>query len=314
MSLALDPEIERALDGLRGGQPPAVGDWKARRADAPATFAYVNSLVDRPAGVSTIDIAVPAYDGATILARWYTTGRQGTGPSSAALFLHGGAMILGSVDLYDTTIRNYVSASGVPMLAVDYRLAPEHRHPTPAEDCYAGLTWLAAQADHLGVDPGRITVMGDSAGGGLSAAVALMARDRIGPPIAQQILLYPMLDDREAGRDPGLASLALFSYDDNSTGWCALLGDAAGGAATPAYAAAARAADLAGLPPAYLEVGQVDILCDQDIAYARRLSAAGVAVELHVHPGAVHAFELYAPGADVSRRAMADRIRVMRSV
>ena len=223
-------------------------------------------------------------------------------------------MILGSVDQYDEMVQHYVAASGVPALAVDYRLAPEHRHPVPVLDCFAGLRWLAEHAEDLGVDPRRIAVMGDSAGGGLAAAVAILARDHQGPIISRQILLYPMLDDRPLAEDPNLAAIATFTYDDNATGWAALLGDDCGTEHVPPSAAPARAIDLHNLPPLYLDVGQADILCPQNVAYAMRLADANVTVELHVHPGANHAFEIYAPDADVSRRAMADRTRVLRAL
>ncbi|HNM93171.1 MAG TPA: alpha/beta hydrolase fold domain-containing protein, partial [Mycobacterium sp.] len=155
----------------------------------------------------------------------------------------------------------------------------------------------------------------DSAGGGLAAGVALLARDRGGPALALQLLIYPMLDDRTRTPSPELAPEFLtWNYEDNLTGWTALLGAAAGGDDVPVYAAPARAADLAGLPPAYLDVGDLDIFRDEDIDYARRLSAAGVATELHVHPGCPHAFEGLAPGADVSRRVIADRVRRLRSL
>jgi acetyl esterase/lipase len=148
---------------------------------------------------------------------------------------------------------------------VEYRLAPEHRYPTPVEDCYSGLQWLAGHADELDVDPERIAVMGDSAGGGLAAAVALMSRDRGGPTLAHQILIYPMLDDRNTSPDPEIVPFAVWSYDDNITGWGALLGEAVGGASVSPYAAPARAIDLSGLPSCYLKVGQLDIFRD-DIA------------------------------------------------
>ncbi|ABW10008.1 Alpha/beta hydrolase fold-3 domain protein [Parafrankia sp. EAN1pec] len=186
-------------------------------------------------------------------------------------------------ELYDPWVARYVSATGVPMLSVEYRLAPEHSHPTPAEDCYAALRWLADHAVELGVDPARIAVMGDSGGGGLAAAVALLARDRGGPVLARQILIYPMLDDRNTTPDPAI----------------------------PPYAAPARADDLTGLPPAYVEVGELDIFRDESIEYARRLAAAGVSTELHVHPGAPHGFDALGPETDVGRRATADRVRVL---
>jgi acetyl esterase/lipase len=315
MPLDLDPQVRQALLTVPGRTDPAApGDWKTRRDGAAALFAHVDSLIEVPMDVLAKDVLVRAGE-EEILARWYVKPREAsTEPGAAVMFLHGGAMILGSVDLYDATVRTYVAASGVPMLAVDYRLAPENPHPGPVEDCYAALVWLHEHARDLGVDPARIAVMGDSAGGALAAGVTLLARERAGPGIARQVLLAPMLDDRDLARDAGLDALALFTYDDNLTGWSALLGDARGSDKVPPHAAPARALELTGLPPLYLDVGQVDILCDQDVGYARRISATGTPVELHVHPGAPHAFELYAPDADVSRRAMADRVRVLQSI
>jgi acetyl esterase/lipase len=201
------------------------------------------------------------------------------------------------------------------LLLLDYRVAPEHPHPTPVEDCYAALCWLAEQAPALGVNPARIAVMGDSAGGGLAAGVALLARDRGGPAIAQQILIYPMLDDRTTTPDPQLpASYLTWNYDDNLTGWSAVLGESAGTDAVSPYAAPARAGDLTGLPAAFIDVGDRDIFRDEDITYARRLADAGVPTELHVHPGCPHSFEGLVRAAAVSQRAIADRTRRLRSL
>jgi acetyl esterase/lipase len=223
-------------------------------------------------------------------------------------------MIAGNVALYDGPVSRYVSDSGVPMLAVDYRLAPEHPYPTPVEDCYAGLEWLVEHAGELGVDPDRIAVMGDSAGGGLAAAVTLMARDRGGPAVSQQILVFPMLDDRNTTPDPEIAPFAVWSYDDNITGWGALLGSAIGGPDVPPYAVPARVTDLSGLPACYIEVGQLDIFRDEDLTYAQRLSLAGVPVEFHLRPGVPHEFETFAYATDIARRAIGDRLRVLRSI
>jgi acetyl esterase/lipase len=193
------------------------------------------------------------------------------------------------------------------MLVVDYRVAPEFGHPTPLEDCYAALRWLVDHADELGVDASRLAVMGDSAGGGLAAGVGLLARDRGGPAIAAQVLIYPMLDDRTRMAGDAGATLLTWSYDDNVTGWSALLGDDC----ADRYAAPARADDLVGLPPTYLDVGGLDIFASEDVAFAQRLIAAGVPVELHVFPGCPHAFDLLAPNAEVSQRVIAHRARFL---
>jgi acetyl esterase/lipase len=289
--------------------PPPAGDVMSRRPILDALMAQTAALQAMPADVTITDHRVSAADGIEILVRQYA--RHGVAPGSGVLYLHGGGMISGSVALYDGPVARYVSASGVPMWSVDYRLAPEHPYPTSVEDAYAALQWLASHAAEFGVQPGRIAVMGDSAGGGLAASLAQLARDRRGPALAAQILIYPMLDDRTTAPDPEIAPFAVWSYDDNSTGWSALLGAVAGGPDVPAYAAAARAADLHGLPPTYLEVGQLDIFRDESLTYAQRLGRAGIDVEFHLRPGVPHEFETYGYATDVARRATADRARVL---
>ena len=317
MALGIDEQVLAEMAPLFASlgdvEPAAVGDVEARRANGHRMFDVVSASRAPITGVDTQRHTLTAADGASVDLTWYQPSRPG--PGSAALFLHGGGMIFGLEHigaLYDTAVRDYVATSGVPMLVVDYRVAPEHPHPTPVEDCYAALVWLAENAGELGVDPARIAVMGDSAGGGLAAGVCLLARDRGGPAVAQQLLIYPMLDDRPATPDPQLLPFLTWTYDDNVTGWGALLGEGAGTDVVSPYAAPARADDLAGLPDTYIDVGDLDIFRDEDITYARRLADAGVPTELHVYPGCPHAFEALARDADVSRRVIADRIRRLR--
>ena len=316
MAHMLDPEVAAALAPLaalaEGLTPPAVGDVRGRRESAAATFAYISSLTPPVEGVTVTRFGTTAPDGADVPLRWYRA--EGSDTGAAVLYVHGGGMILGDLDMYDPLIRGIVAESGVPALAVDYRLAPEHPHPVPVEDCYAALVWLAGHAGELGVDVSRVAVMGDSAGGGLAAGVALIARDRGGPALARQILIYPMLDDRTTTPDESLLPFLGWTYEDNVTGWGALLGARAGGDEVPAYAAPARSQDLSGLPPTYVDVGTLDIFWDEDVEYARRIAATGTPVELHVHPGVPHGAEVVAPEAGVSRRIRADRIRVLRSL
>jgi acetyl esterase/lipase len=292
--------------------PPLVGDVDSRRPLLDAIMAQTAAAQPMPTDVKATDFHATAADGADVLLRCYVEVGVAAGP--AVVYLHGGGMISGSVALYDGPISRYVSGSGVSMLAVEYRLAPEHPYPTPVEDCYSGLLWLVEHAAELDVDPARIGVMGDSAGGGIAAAVALMSRDRGGPALVHQILIYPMLDDRNTSPDPEIVPFAVWSYDDNITGSGALLGEAVGGASVSPYAAPARAIDLSGLPPCYLEVGQLDIFRDEDLDYAQRLSAAGVTVEFHLRPGVPHEFETYAYATDVARRSVSDRPRVLSSI
>jgi len=315
MGYAIDPEFAAAAAPLLAAIAEAprlpVGDWLGRRAAVEALMARFATMRPETTDVDVAIHATESVDGSSIELRWYA--KQGAAPGAAVLYVHGGGMILGTLDLYDTVVKRYVAESETPMLAVGYRRAPEHPHPTPVEDCYAGLVWLAEHAAALGVDPARLAVMGDSAGGGLAAGVALLARDRGGPALARQVLVYPMLDDRTMP-NPDLDPWVTWTYDDNATGWGALLGGAVGGPDVSPYAAPARAGDLSGLPSTYLEVGELDAFRDEDIDYGRRLAAAAVSVELHVHPGVPHAHEAIAPDTDVARRATADRLRVLSSL
>jgi acetyl esterase/lipase len=190
------------------------------------------------------------------------------------------------------------------VVSTEYRLAPEHPHPAPVEDCFAALQWLAEQATQLGADPSRLVVAGASAGGGLAAAVALMARDRGGPALAAQVLIYPMLDDRaQTPSSTELDGEGIWDHTSNATGWGALLGDAAGGPDVSPYAAPARAESLAGLPTTYLDVATVETFRDEVVEYASRIWQEGGAAELHVWPGGFHGFEVAVPTARLSRAA-----------
>ncbi|RMB80362.1 alpha/beta hydrolase [Streptomyces shenzhenensis] len=313
MTTPMDTEIAAALSpvfaAMKAAPPPAPGDWQTRREVFGTAIAAQAGELTAPPGVTVTPCSATAGDGATIPLRLYQ--RQDAQGASLTVYLHGGGMFLGSLDTHDTQCRIYTHLSGVTLLSVDYRLAPEHPHPVPVEDCYAALRWAAANAADLGIDPARIAVMGDSAGGGLAAAVALLSRDRRGPDLAAQILIYPMLDDRTTVAPPDLADTATWSAADNLTGWRCLLGDAAGGPDTPAYAAPARADNLTALPPAYIETGQLDLFRDENIAYAQRLSRAGVPVELIQYPAVPHAFDTFDPAAAVSRRALDNRVRAL---
>lgn len=315
MPFTYDPEVGAGLAALfaaAGDVPlPAVGDVAARRTNVEALQTAIHAQLPMPGDVTIRDFEATADDGTSLLVRWYT--KDGAAPGPAVLYAHGGGMILSNVAIYDGPVARYVSATGVPFLSVEYRYAPEFPAPTPVTDCYAALQWLVAHAGELGVDPARIAVMGDSGGGGVAASLAIYARDRGGPAIARQILVYPMLDDRNTVPDPALEGFLTWSYDDNATGWGALLGAAIGGPDVSPYGAAARLEDFAGLPPAYIEVGELDIFRDEDVAYAQRLLAAGVSAELHVHPNVPHAFEALVPTAAISRRSALDRHRVLGS-
>ena len=220
----------------------------------------------------------------------------------ALLWIHGGGYVIGSADGDDARVKGIVQQVGCAAVSVDYRLAPETTFPGNIEDCYAALKWLHGHTDELGVDTGRLAIGGPSAGGGLAAALGLLARDRGEVPIAFQLLIFPMLDDRTASTTNPHPYTGEFIWTPqaNHFGWASLLGQEPGGEGVSPYAAAARAESLAGLPPTYMSVGSLDLFLEKDQEYARRLIRAGVPTELHVYPGAYHGYVLV-PNAWMSR-------------
>ncbi|BFM14044.1 alpha/beta hydrolase [Maricurvus nonylphenolicus] len=225
------------------------------------------------------------------------------GPMPAMLWIHGGGYVMGTIDVEVPMMQIMADSIGCTIVAVEYRLAPEHPFPAPLNDCYAALAWMFKQAENLNIDPKRIALSGVSAGGGLAAALALMARDKGEYQPCFQLLLCPMIDDRnnEASTLFDLTGIA-WDKDSNRRGWDAYLGKNKVDD-LPSYALPSRAEDLSGLPPAYIAVGSLDLFLDENITYARRLMANKVAAELHVFPGGTHAFEFRAPGIRLSRRA-----------
>ncbi|MCS6886670.1 alpha/beta hydrolase [Chloroflexus sp.] len=231
----------------------------------------------------------------------------------ALLWIHGGGYVLGSAEQDDAQLKTFVSELNCLVASVDYRLAPETPHPGPVEDCYAALKWLHANAETLGVDRQRIAIGGASAGGGLAAGLALLARDRGEVPVSFQLLIYPMLDDRTAVlADPHpFTGEFIWNHAANHFGWSALLGQPPGSPDVSPYAAAARAENLAGLPATFINTGALDLFLEEDIEYARRLTRAGVPTELHVYPGAYHGFNLV-PTARVSQAFQRDILNALR--
>ena len=223
-------------------------------------------------------------------------------------YLHGGGFFCNDHRTGLDYLLEIAEQLGATLISVGYRLAPEHPYPAQINDAYAGLLWAAEHADELGIDLERIVVIGISAGGGLSAALALTVRDKGGPRLLGQLLMCPMLDDRnDSASAVQMDGVDVWNRSFNGFGWSALLGDVQGGADVPQYAAPARATDLTGLPPAFLDVGSAECLRDEVLAYANRIWQVGGKAELHVWPGGIHAFDREVPEARISKAAVAAR-------
>jgi acetyl esterase/lipase len=308
----LDPECGAVLAGLP--------DFPALTADTiPDMRAGMAAILPQPTdedlargGAYTVEERiVPGPAGAPDIALVICRPTSSADPVPVLYLTHGGGMIVGTARGDLPAVLDLAEPLGAAVVSVEYRLAPETPHPGPVEDCYAGLVWVAEHADELGVD--RIVLIGGSAGGGLAAALALMARERGGPALAGQLLMCPMLDDRnDTPSAVQMAGTRMWNRQANEIGWTALLGDARGGPDVSPYAAPARASELSGLPPTFVDVGSVDTFRDEDVAYATRIWEAGGVAELHVWPGGFHGFDGIVPTAALSRAAVAARVDWLR--
>ncbi|MBL7259725.1 alpha/beta hydrolase [Paractinoplanes lichenicola] len=306
----IDPEVavplNQLLEALPGGFN-SVPDIVQRRATVQAMLAGIE-IPENP-NVVKEDRTVPGPEGEPdITVRIYKP-VNATGLLPGIFYIHGGGMILGSVDGEDPNATYICDEVNAIVVSVEYRLSPEHPHPAPVEDCYAGLVWMAKNAAELGYDPERLAVYGASAGGGLTIATALLARDRGGPQLKFMMPIYPMIDDTNTTESSHeITDIGIWDRSGNLEAWAWYLG----GKPADQYAAPTRAEDLAGLPPAFIDVGTVDLFRDEDIAFAQRLMAAGVPTELHIHPGSYHAAETFAAEAALSRRIWALRLDALR--
>jgi len=265
-----------------------------------------------PAGTTLERRAVPGPAGAPDVPLHIYTPDETARPLPAIVHMHGGGYVRGAAKDLEAVHRQAVKQLGCVLISIDYRLAPETMFPGAIEDCYAGLAWTFRHADTLGIDPARIGVTGESAGGGLAAALALLARDRGECRLAFQHLIYPMLDDRTCTRTPHpYAGEFVWHAANNRFGWTSLLGHAPGLDGVSPYAAAARADKLDGLPPTFLSIGSLDLFLEENLDYARRLLRAGVPTELHVLPGGVHGFDIVPDArlSETARRLSHDALR-----
>lgn len=307
------PELAQELGrlGPPGQNAPAsiedIPQWRARLAETDPSLGQL-----RDEGRFEIqEILAPGPPGAPDVPLLFAR-PTGLRPQAPVLYhMHGGGMIGGShLTGMRTILQEWAEPLELAVVSVDYRLAPEHPYPAAIEDCYAGLVWLARNAGILGVDPGRVIIVGGSAGGGLTASLALMARDRNGPGILGQLMMCPMLDDRNHTLSAEqMTGLGVWDRHANEVGWTALLGDTRGGARVPGHAAAARATDLSRLPPAYVDAGAAETFRDECVQYVTRIWEAGGDAELHIWAGGFHGFDQLAPHAEVSRDARRTRFR-----
>jgi acetyl esterase/lipase len=273
-----------------------VARWLPRGGISARTLKPVRLLSGLQSHIPSTAVEVAAM--AAVSVRVHRPSPRSEEPLPAMLWIHGGGFVMGKAAQDDALCRRFAQDVGIIVAAVDYRLAPEQKFPVPLRDCYDALTWLVQQP---GVDSSRIAVGGASAGGGLAAALALLARERREVQLAFQLLAYPMLDDRTATRpDLDEGSRRLWNAKANQFGWQSYLGHPPGGTEVTALAAPARLDNLAQLPPAWIGVGTLDLFYEEDVAYADRLRAAGVACALDVVKGAFHGFDLIRPKAAVS--------------
>jgi acetyl esterase/lipase len=304
----LDPELRAVMEKMPSDRPLDLKEIPAARVKMKKMVTAMLADLPPVEGVTGQDRFAPASHGnPDVRVRVYRPDHQ-PGELPALYWIHGGGYVMGDIEQDDRLMKQLVRRIGCVAVSVDYRLAPENPFPAPVEDCYAGLKWVFAHAGELGVNPARIAIGGASGGGGLCAGLALMVRDRGEVEVAFQLLVYPMIDDRNVTpASHAITDPRVWNRESNRLGWKAYLGRDGGGADVSPYAAASRATDLKNLPPAYIPVGALDLFVDENIEYAQRLVQAGVPTELHVYPGAFHGFDLFAPSAAVSKQFKTDR-------
>jgi acetyl esterase/lipase len=301
----LDPEIAAGLAASPVGKIDFGSYDLATVPQLRAAMANMPAVELPPPTVDIHDEVIDATeDGATPTVRVYTPGAGSGRP--CVYWIHGGGYLFGSALTRDLRLERWATTFDCVVVSIDYRLAPENPYPAPLEDCHAGLCWTANHARDLGIDRARITVVGASAGGGLAAGLTLLARDRAEVAVAHQVLIYPMLDDRNVTPSSHIVGTPVWNRAANLLGWRAYLGREPGGDDVPVYAAPARATDLTNLPPTFIGVGNLDVFRDENIEFGLRLLEAGVSTELHVYPGAVHGFEVIVPSATVSQCCQRD--------
>jgi len=303
----IDPELAPSLDMMPDDGAFDFNDLPTARKMSDEMFAEIAAQIPPVDGVDTEDMSIPGPDGAPDVTLRVYTPKNMSGKMPGLLWIHGGGYILGNYEIDDNSVKRMCVNTGCVIASTNYRLAPENPFPAPIEDCYASLKWMVENAENINIDKSRMAIGGGSAGGGLAAGLAIMTRDKGEIDLALQLLVYPMIDDRNI--TPSSHSIndpRTWDREKNIFAWKAYLGDSSDGNEVSPYAAAARTKDLSGLPPAYIVVGELDLFLDEDIEYAQRLMQAGVSTELHVYPGATHGFDSMVTAA-VAKRFIEER-------
>ncbi len=297
--------LEQLLTIFPGGFN-AIPDIVARREAVSGLLAAMTADLPPNDAVVTEDRVVSG-DPDVAVRVYRPAGATGTLPG--LFYIHGGGMILGGIDGEDLTAAMLCEALQAVVVSTDYRKAPEHPHPAQVTDCYTAYTWMGAHADELRYDPERLAIYGGSAGGNLCLATALMARDHGGPRACFLLPAYPMLDHTHTSASSHeVTEVGIWDRSGNIEAWQWFLG----GKDPDQYASPRLAEDLSGLPPMFIDVGDVDLFRDEDIEFVAQLTAAGVSVEFHLHPGAYHASERFAPDAELSQRIWELRIAALK--
>ena len=307
----LDPEVAEVVKKSMNQSGPGMDLSKpseARVLSDKMSAALVSQRAEVK-GVITEDRKIPGLPGSPELTVRVYQMEKKAGLRPGFLWIHGGGYVVGDLELDDPLCRQLTLAGECVVVSVNYRLAPEHPYPIPLEDCYVALKWMAAQ-DELQIDQFRICVGGASAGGGLSAALALLARDRGEIKLAWQLLLYPMIDDRNTELpSETVPNTLVWTRESNYWGWRAYLGHDPGTKDVESYASPARVENLEGVAPAFIGTGDLDLFAEESFYYAAKLVAAGVPTEVHVYPGVPHGFDgILAPQAEISKKFRNDTL------
>jgi len=311
------PELAGGLDlyemAFKGQREITAGNLQEIRDSVNGLFEMVLASLPANERVEISDHVAPGLHGAPPVPLRVYRPKGASGPLPCLYWIHGGGMIMAKMHFDDPDCQAYAENVNCVVVSVEYRLAPESAQPALIEDCYAGLKWVAENADRLGIAADRIAVGGRSGGGCLAAATTLMARDIGAFPIAFQLLIYPMLDDAgETASAREFADVISWGAGHNRFAWSAVLGTGAARTTSSPYAVPARVEDLSRLPPTYVQVGGLEIFRDEAIAYAQRLMMAGTQCELQVYPGQYHASDMFNPMAESIRRMAMDRFAVPR--